>query len=501
MPRRGLRAAGSGLESRTVNALLALHHEVGRRDFRLSNVVGGMGLAAAPALAGNITLTVLDSIAESGAKLVEIDPADEAAVRASLPGLRLVPEVFYTPLSLDLSLESSLQQVGTGSTVRVSVKSGGDGKPVRGVRVIGFTSFARRTGAEAVTDATGVAVLEFRVKPSRLERLYVFAERSFWSILRRSVSTGSAIDVRLDPIDLRVPDLLRVVYGEAALDAGSGVKVAVVDTGSGPHPLLQISGGFNAVRGQNPGDYGDNGDMHGTHVAGIIAARGQASSGVRGLAPGVSLFSYRVFPKGSNASNFDIAKAIDRARLDGCDLINLSLGRPANATGGADEPLVRFALEDAREAGMLPIAAAGNDGRAGVSFPAADALCFAVSALGNRKAMPRTSVSAAAFAPPPGADPDDFVADFSNIGPEIDLIGPGVGIVSTVPARDFAVMDGTSMACPAVTGVVARLLAAESGILNMPRNDMRAAAIAQLAIQAARTRGFAPRFEGHGLVR
>jgi len=240
--------------------------------------------------------------------------------------------------------------------------------------------------------------------------------------------------------------------------------------------------------------------MHGTHVAGIIAARGQAPSGVRGIAPAVSLFSYRVFPKGSNASNFDIAKAIDQARLDGCDLINLSLGRPANAGEGADEPLVRFALEDAREAGMLPIAAAGNDGRLGVSFPGADEFCLAVSALGNRKAMPAASVSAAAFAPPPGADANDFVADFSNIGPEIDLIGPGVGIVSTVPASDFAVMDGTSMACPAVTGVVARLLAAQSGILNMVRNDLRATAIAQLALNAARTRGFTPQFEGHGLA-
>ena len=217
------------------------------------------------------------------------------------------------------------------------------------------------------------------------------------------------------------------------------------------------------------------------------------------LAPGVTLFSYRVFPQGENASNFNIAKAIDRARTDGCDLINLSLGRPADAGEGPDEPLVRFALEDARASGMLPIAAAGNDGRAPVAFPGSDDLCLAVSALGNRKTQPASSVSTAAFAPPAGADPNEFVADFSNIGPEIDLIGPGVGVISTVPTKDFAVMDGTSMACPAVTGIVARLLAAQSAILNLARNDARAAAIAQLALQAARSRGFAAQFEGHGL--
>jgi subtilisin len=499
LPRRGLRAEGTGLETTTVNALFALRNVVGRGPVRLSSVVSSVGLAGSPALAGGATLKVLDSIAENGAKLVEMNPADEAAVRAALPGLRLVPEVFYQPMSLRLSLESDLQPTGAAATVKVKVQSAADGKPVRDVRVIGFTNFAQRLGAEAFADANGVASLKFGSKPARIERLYVFAERGFWSQLRKSVSTAGQIVAALDPIDLSKKDVLRTIYGETALTLGSGVKVGVIDTGSGPHPQLVIAGGFNAVTGQNPGDFGDNGDMHGTHVAGIIAARGSAATGVRGLAPGVSLFSYRVFPQGENASNFDIAKAIDRARTDGCDLINLSLGRPADAGEGPDEPLVRFALEDARAAGMLPIAAAGNDGRAPVAFPGSDDLCLAVSALGNRKTQPANSVSTAAFAPPAGADPDEFVADFSNIGPEIDLIGPGVGVISTVPTKDFAVMDGTSMACPAVTGLVARLLAAQSAILNMARNDARAAAIAQLALQAARSRGFAAQFEGHGL--
>jgi len=230
-------------------------------------------------------------------------------------------------------------------------------------------------GAEAFTNSTGDATLAFAARPGVLERLYAFADRGFWSALRLSIPTSAAMQLDLTPIDLSQVHPLRHYFGEPALTQGSGVNVGVIDTGSGPHPDLVITNGFNAVTGEVPTQFGDNGDLHGTHVAGIIGSRGSAPNGVRGIAPGVTLFSYRVFPKGSNASNFDIANAIDKAREQGCDLINLSLGRPAGGTA-PDEPLVRVALEDARAAGMLAIAAAGNDFRRGVSFPAADDLCI-----------------------------------------------------------------------------------------------------------------------------
>ena len=147
------------------------------------------------------------------------------------------------------------------------------------------------------------------------------------------------------------------------------------------------------------------------------------------------------------------------------------------------------------------LAASGNDGRAGVSFPASDDLCIAVSAVGHRLSLVANSTSAASFAPPTGTDPNEFIADFSNIGPQVDLCGPGVGIVSTVvPGNSFAVMDGTSMACPAATGAAARLLAASPLILNAARDATRSAAIVQLLLQRAATRGFQVVFEGHGML-
>jgi len=157
------------------------------------------------------------------------------------------------------------------------------------------------------------------------------------------------------------------------------------------------------------------------------------------------------------------------------------------------------ALEDARAAGMLAIAAAGNDFRRGVSFPAADDLCIAVSALGDRTLLLKGSVSASAEKAPAGTNPNEFIGDFSNIGPEIDVTGPGVGVVSTVPQQDFAVMDGTSMACPAVTGVAARLLGGKPAILGMARDSARATAIANLLLTTAQSRGFTPNLEGRGL--
>jgi len=244
---------------------------------------------------------------------------------------------------------------------------------------------------------------------------------------------------------------------------------------------------------QLPDDWGDNGTRHGTHVGGIIAARGVAPAGRLGIAPGVCLRSYRVFGQDSQqASNFSIAKAIDRAVADGCDLINMSLG------GGQPDELTSAAIADARAAGTLVIVAAGNDGRQPVSFPARDSGAIAVSALGRKGTFPAKSTERGDVSGPFGRDRKDFIAAFSNVGPEIDVIGPGVGILSTVPGG-YAPMSGTSMACPAVTGVAARLLAGDRRIVRMKRDQDRSDAIAKAVFAAARDLGFGPEFQGHGL--
>jgi subtilisin len=85
-----------------------------------------------------------------------------------------------------------------------------------------------------------------------------------------------------------------------------------------------------------------------------------------------------VFPFNRKASTFDIMKAIDRAKQDGCDLVNMSLSQSF-----FDEGIVS-SIKDAHEAGMLCFAANGNDDRNPVSFPASYSLCISVSAMGRQ---------------------------------------------------------------------------------------------------------------------
>jgi len=444
-----------------------------------------------------IRMKVIDSIHEDGAKLVELTSTAALALRARQPGLRLVPLVYYRlaragRMTVASRPKSSSRR--TRSRLAIQVVSARDGSPVSRATVVAFTDFGEGIGDEGRTNAKGVVALDVG-RAQRLERLYVYPERSFWGALRRNVRVAPQRRVEVAPLDFAAADCLAHHYGHAPARVGRGVRIGVVDTGSGPHPDLQIEGGANTVVGEREQDFGDNGDGHGTHVAGIIGARGAPPNGRPGVAPGVTLRSYRVFGHHSeSASNYSIAKAIDRAVADDCDIVNLSLG------GEDPDEATRAAVADARARGVLVIAAAGNEDRSPVGYPAAFAAVLAVSAAGRKGTFPKGSTETGDVARPYGTDRDDFLAAFSNVGPEIDLTGPGVGVVSTVPGG-YAVMSGTSMACPAITGFAARLLASHNAVMSMPRDQARSDAMARLVLGAAHPLGFGQKYEGHGLPR
>jgi subtilisin len=297
-----------------------------------------------------------------------------------------------------------------------------------------------------------------------LERLYIYPPHGYWGHYAENIRLSDGDSFGLSPIDLSVPDLLVALYGNYASNSGANVRVGVIDTGiAREHPDLNVAGGKNLVSGEDPADFGPSAD-HGSHVAGIIAGRGAPPTGKRGVAPAATLMSYRVFGKGAEtASNYDIVQAIDQAVADQCDLLNLRLG------GGARDPAVEESVNAAYQAGILSICATGNDYRKPVSFPAALQQVLAVSALGQRGTFPNTSVETGDVEKPfAAANNDRFIAAFSNIGQEVALTGPGVGIVSTVPAKDYAVMSGTSMACPAVTGCAAAILSQPISFVTNP---------------------------------
>jgi subtilisin len=125
---------------------------------------------------------------------------------------------------------------------------------------------------------------------------------------------------------------------------------------------------------------------------------------------------------------------------------------------------------------------------------------IAVSALGRKGTYPANSVESGDVQSPFGKDKNNYITSFSNVGPEIDITGPGDGIISTFPGG-FAVLDGTSMACPAVTGIAARLISARPEILSMNRNQARSDEMAKAIFQKAQVLGLGPNFEGQGLVK
>lgn len=482
LPPQGLRARGRTASTEAQEFLRTVHESVGSDAF---TVEGGAG-----------PVRVVDSIGPDGAKLLELSPESALALRAARPDLRLVPVVYYEPAVVAPEQVASSPGGRRGAaaaagpiTLQVMSKHGG---PVPNAFVVAFLDFKAKSGAQGVTDSNGNVSLTLGASSVTLDRLYVYPLDANWSLIKKKLAVKTGTTVTVTPLDLSFTDGLRFCYGDADEKVGAGVSVAVIDTGSGPHPDLVIKGGANTVPGEDPKDFSDNGKAHGTHVAGIIAARGTPPKGLRGVAPGVTLRAYRVFPAGQgSASSFAIAKAIDQAVADKCDLLNMSLG------GGGADPVLKAAVDDARAAGSLCIIAAGNDSRGPVSFPASEDMALAVSAFGRKGTFPTSSTEGDDVAAPFGTDKKNFIAEFSNIGPQVDLTGPGVGIMSTVPGG-YAEISGTSMACPAVTGAAARALAGSS-IIKMKRDANRSAAIVKAVLATAKSLGFGPNFEGHGL--
>jgi subtilisin family serine protease len=215
---------------------------------------------------------------------------------------------------------------------------------------------------------------------------------------------------------------------------GTGVTVAVVDTGVAPAPDLagRLLPGWNVLTADaNAAD--DN--RHGTHVAGTIAEDAGNTLAEAGLAPEAQILPVKVLDATGSGSDSDVAAGIAWAATHGARVINLSLGAPAPSHILAD------AVRSAVSHGVTVVAAAGNDGgRPG--YPARLPGVIAVGAIDRSLA----------------------VAAFSARGRGLDLVAPGVGVVQqTLGDRPGSwseqSFDGTSMAAPHVSATAALVLA------------------------------------------
>ena len=247
---------------------------------------------------------------------------------------------------------------------------------------------------------------------------------------------------------------------------GSGgtvdVDVAVIDTGVDlDHPDLNVhtAGARNCATGRSA----DDGNGHGTHVAGTIGALDD-EQGVVGVAPGARIWPVRVLNNNGSGSYSAIICGIDyvTANADRIEVANMSLGGSGaddGNCGNTNNDAMHRAVCGSVAAGVTYVVAAGNEAsNAAGSVPAAYDEVITVSALADFNGLPGGGAAATCR-----SDVDDTFANFSNYGADVDLIAPGVCITSTWKGGGYDTISGTSMASPHVAGGAALYLATNAG--------------------------------------
>lgn len=256
----------------------------------------------------------------------------------------------------------------------------------------------------------------------------------------------------------QVPYGIKMIYGNPTLtktgvSGGAGVTVAVLDTGTTvTHPDFTRADGSKVIAdcvnfsdkfvSQIEGQCAD-GDGHGTHVIGTVAAAGGADGlGIFGVAPQASIYAYKVLNDRGSGYADDIANAIRVAADRGANIVSMSL------SGSTGSSLYLDAIRYANSKGVLVIAAAGNYGPNAntIHYPAAYKEVVAVAAL----------------------NPNEVVAYFSSRGltdgndnsivdREVEVAGPGRSTISTYKSGGYYTMSGTSMATPHISGLAAKM--------------------------------------------
>ncbi len=217
----------------------------------------------------------------------------------------------------------------------------------------------------------------------------------------------------------------------------AGTVIAVVDTGIQlNHPDLdaKIVAGYDYVQGDTSPD---DGNGHGTHVAGTAAAETNNGAGGAGTCPNCRLMPVRVLDNNGSGTLVNVANGINYAANNGAKVINLSLG------GGGSSTL-QSAVDNAWSKGAFLACAAGNSNTSSTSsaYPAAYANCFAVAS----------------------TDSNDNRSSFSNYGTWVEVAAPGSSIYSTWINSGYNTISGTSMATPHVAGLAGLL--ASQGLTN-----------------------------------
>lgn len=372
--------------------------------------------------------------------------------------------------TLALTLASCGQQLQTPAAAAdqpVASQPSSDGEVIAGAYLVGFKQSALSAQslteqaamqAQAIAAAGGVMTSQWteisaaavKLSPEALSKLeknplveYVEPDlvRRAQGFKSGSTDAGASKGGNLSSLALTTPpytasgeytwgdNALKVEQLRASNYTGAGVAVCIGDTGiDGNHPEFQkkIKGFKNFTADLNRNDPYQLNDVshHGTHVAGTVFAQygvgtgasglqsGMDANGVGGVASGVNLYIARVLGDDGSGSSSGIINGVNwcaaqlksQGGTESKVVISLSLG------GGRASKTEQRAYTSVYNKGVLTVAATGNDGAA-VSYPAAYTNVVGIGAIDSAEAK----------------------ADFSNFGTQVDLVGPGVSVLSSIP--------------------------------------------------------------------
>jgi len=177
---------------------------------------------------------------------------------------------------------------------------------------------------------------------------------------------------------------------------------------------------------------------HGTNVAGIVAAVANNSLGIAGVAPNCRMMNLRAGTSQGLLEEDDVASAIIYAVDNGARIINMSFGDVATSQ------MLRDVCQFAYQSGVVLIASAGNSQSAEVHYPSGFSETISIGATTE----------------------EDYLAGFSNYGATVDLVAPGVSLLTTAKDNQYKTFSGTSAAAPVVSGVAGLILSLRPQLSN-----------------------------------
>jgi subtilisin family serine protease len=272
-----------------------------------------------------------------------------------------------------------------------------------------------------------------------------------------------SVDAEVHAVDQTLPTGVERIEADHSTKFGAGVNVgvAIIDTGIDiDHPDLNVVGGKNCVQGRPTYD---DGNGHGTHVAGTVAAKNNGIGAV-GVAPGAPLYAVRVLNNAGSGTWSSVICGIDwvtaNAASKGIKVANMSLGG-SGSDGGCSSEALHQAICNSVAAGVTYVVAAGNSNTDFKGFvPAAYDEVLTVTAMADFDGQPDGGAT-----PTCRTDVDETAADFSNFTATDNtadqahtIAAPGVCILSTWKGGGYNTISGTSMASPHIAGTAALCL-------------------------------------------